>query len=91
MTPITGSPSRHSAISAPNSGRPVTKDFVPSMGSRTQTWLASGRSLPHSSPMIPWSGHSARMISRMTRSDSRSAIVTGEASDFVSVSGSLRK
>jgi len=40
----------------PNSGRPVMNDFVPSMGSSTQTNSASGLSAPYSSPITPWVG-----------------------------------
>ena len=35
---------------------PEMKDLVPSIGSSTQTYSASARSLPNSSPMMPWSG-----------------------------------
>ena len=35
---------------------PAMKDLVPSIGSSTQTYSASVRSLPNSSPMMPWSG-----------------------------------
>ena len=42
MMPSTGSPPRSSAISVPNSGRPVMNDLVPSIGSSTQTSSASG-------------------------------------------------
>ena len=35
---------------------PQMKDLVPSIGSSTQTYSASGRSAPNSSPMMPCSG-----------------------------------
>ena len=54
--PNTGSPTRVSAISVPQAGMPEMKDLVPSIGSSTQTYSASVRSAPNSSPMMPCSG-----------------------------------
>ena len=45
IMPNTGSPKRVSAISVPQAGMPDMKDLVPSIGSSTQTYSASGRSL----------------------------------------------
>jgi hypothetical protein len=39
---------------------PAMKDLVPSIGSSTQTYSASARSLPYSSPTIPCSGKFCR-------------------------------
>ena len=39
-------------MSVPHIGMPAMKDFVPSIGSSTQTYSASARSLPYSSPTI---------------------------------------
>src|SRR5262245_55589268 len=75
--PYTGSPPRSSAISVPHTGRPQIKDFVPSIGSSAQTYSASVRSLPYSSPMMPWSGKLFRIIARIAASAARSAAVTG--------------
>ncbi len=56
---------------------PQMKDLVPSIGSSTQTYSASARSAPNSSPMTPCSGK-VRLISvRMAASAARSAAVTG--------------
>ena len=57
--PKTGSPKRVSAISVPQAGMPEMKDLVPSIGSSTQTYSASARSSPNSSPMMPCSGKGA--------------------------------
>ena len=48
--PNTGVPLCNSAIRVPQIGKPAMKDFVPSIGSSTQTYSASSRSLPNSSP-----------------------------------------
>ena len=44
------------AISVPQVGKPEIKDLVPSIGSSTQTYSASSRSLPNSSPTMPCCG-----------------------------------
>src|ERR1700680_567813 len=54
--PNTGLPNRVSPISVPHAGMPQMKDLVPSIGSSTQTYSASGCSLPYSSPMMPCAG-----------------------------------
>ncbi len=51
--PNTGSPNRISPISVPQASMPAMNDLVPSIGSSTQTYSASLRSLPYSSPMMP--------------------------------------
>ena len=51
--PNTGSPKRINPISVPQATMPVMKDLVPSIGSSTQTYSASVRSLPYSSPTMP--------------------------------------
>ena len=56
---------------------PEMKDLVPSIGSSTQTYSASVRSAPYSSPMMPWSGKFLRISARMAFSAARSAAVTG--------------
>ena len=61
IMPNTGSPNRVSAISVPQAGMPAMKDLVPSIGSSTQTYSASARSAPNSSPITPWSGKVRRM------------------------------
>ena len=63
--PNTAFPVRISAISVPQAGMPEMKDLVPSIGSSTQTYSASGRSRPYSSPMMPWSGKVRRMSVRI--------------------------
>ena len=75
--PNTGSPKRIRPISVPQATMPVMKDLVPSIGSSTQTYSASVRSLPYSSPRMPWSGKFLRMSARMAFSAARSAAVTG--------------
>jgi hypothetical protein len=50
---------------------------VPSIGSSTQVYSASGLSLPNSSPMIPWAGKWRRISCRMAASPALSASVTG--------------
>ena len=82
MQPSTGWPWWSNAINVPQSGTPLTKDFVPSIGSRTQTNSASARSRPNSSPMMPWVGNFWAMRWRISSSAPRSATVTGDASDF---------
>src|SRR5579871_1351262 len=66
----------------PNCGRPVMKDFVPSMGSMTQTNSAPTFSPPYSSPMMPWDGKTLPIASRSCCSISRSAAVTGDMSSL---------
>src|SRR5665811_98909 len=51
--PNTGSPNRIRPISVPQATMPARKDLVPSIGSSTQTYSASVRSLPYSSPRMP--------------------------------------
>ena len=77
ITPNTGSPNRVSAISVPQAGMPAMKDLVPSIGSSTQTYSASGRSLPNSSPITPWAGKVRRISERIAVSAAWSAAVTG--------------
>src|SRR5439155_22840704 len=77
--------------SVPNSGTPLIKDLVPSIGSSTQTYSASSRSRPNSSPMTPCSGNSAAISSRIACSAARSAIVTGERSGLSSTVSGARK
>ena len=77
ITPNTGSPNRISAISVPQAGIPAMKDLVPSIGSSTQTYSASGRSFPYSSPTTPWAGKVRRIRFRMAVSAAWSAAVTG--------------
>jgi hypothetical protein len=80
-----------SAISVPQIGRPVMKARVPSIGSSTQTYSASARSTPCSSPYTPCSGTSLERIARIAASASRSAIVTGLASLLSSTGTGVRK
>lgn len=75
----------------PNDGLPVMKALVPSMGSSTQTCSASARTVPCSSPRMPWSGCSRSIRRRMAASASRSAIVTGLASALSSIATTVRK
>ena len=56
---------------------PVMKDLVPSIGSSTQTYSASVRSLPNSSPITPCSGKFFLISTRIASSAARSAAVTG--------------
>src|SRR5262245_51256929 len=56
---------------------PEMKDLVPSIGSSTQTYSASVRSLPYSSPTMPCSGKLLRIKVRIAASAERSAAVTG--------------
>jgi len=76
-------------MSVPKSGHAVVNDFVPSIGSRTQTHSASGRSLPNSSPMMPWDGKAFWICARIRSSAPRSAAVTGDWSDLSSTARSL--
>ena len=75
----------------PKVGSPEMKALVPSMGSSTQTYSASGRSAPYSSPTMPSCGRRAAISSRMADSAARSATVTGLASAFDSTSRRWRK
>src|SRR6516165_11957113 len=56
---------------------PQINDFVPSIGSSTQTYSASRRSTPNSSPTMPCSGNVRLIRARMAASAARSAAVTG--------------
>ena len=91
ITPRIGVSPSSSAISVPKVGRPLTKARVPSIGSSTQRSRASGRSRPNSSPRIPWSGKRSASTARIACSALRSAIVTGERSDLVSIAKPARK
>src|SRR3954471_14792753 len=75
--PNTAAPLRVSAISEPHAGMPVMNDFVPSIGSSTQTYSASVFSSPYSSPTIPCSGKLRLISVRIAVSAARSAAVTG--------------
>ena len=66
-----------SPISVPQVGSPEMKLFVPSIGSSTQTYSASGRSRPYSSPITPWSGKVCAISRLIAASAPRSASVTG--------------
>src|SRR6266436_5328521 len=80
IIPNTGVPLCNSAIKVPHNGKPEMKDFVPSIGSSTQTYSASSRSLPNSSPTMPCCGKLALIRRRITASAARSASVTGSKS-----------
>src|ERR1700722_5026754 len=83
-----------SPIKVPQVGRPETKVLVPSIGSRTQTYSASGRSRPYSSPITPWAGKVCAISRLMAASAPRSASVTGSntpPSDLSSARIALRK
>src|SRR5271169_7042293 len=83
-----------SPINVPQVGSPETKLLVPSIGSRTQTYSASGRSCPYSSPISPWAGNVCPISRRMAASAPRSASVTGSntpPSDLSSARIALRK
>ena len=69
-----------SAINVPQVGKPEMNDLVPSIGSSTQTYSASSRSLPNSSPTMPCWGKLAWISRRITASAARSASVTGSKS-----------
>ena len=77
IMPKTGSPNRISAISVPQAGMPEMKDLVPSIGSSTQTYSASVRSAPNSSPTMPWCGELLADERAHACSAARSAAVTG--------------
>ena len=83
IIPNTGVPLCNSAISVPQIGKPAMKDLVPSIGSSTQTYSASSRSLPNSSPTMPCWGKLALISRRITASAARSASVTGSKSWLV--------
>src|SRR5437763_8306503 len=91
MMPRIGRPCRASAISVPNSGTPLIKDLVPSIGSSTQTNSASARSGPYSSPMMPCSGNRAAISRRIAVSAARSATVTGDKSGLSVTARGWRK
>ena len=55
--PSNGFPTVEESNQRDKRGTAVMKDRVPSIGSNTQTNSASSRTLPYSSPMIPWSGN----------------------------------
>ena len=82
--PTTGSPSTANAMRVVKSGIPRAKATVPSIGSMIHCRLASPAVAPSSSPRIASPGNAARITSRITRSASRSASVTGEPSPLVS-------
>ena len=77
IMPNTGTPLRVSPISEPQTGMPEMNDLVPSIGSSTQTYSASVRSLPYSSPTMPCSGKLRLISERIAFSAARSAAVTG--------------
>ena len=56
MTPATMLPASSTASRVPNRGTPRMKLWVPSIGSMYQRMPALARSVPYSSPTIPWSG-----------------------------------
>ena len=91
--PNTGVPLCNSAISVPQIGNPAINDLVPSMGSSTQTYSASSRSLPNSSPTMPCWGKLALIRRRITASAARSASVTGSKSLalLLSIESEVRK
>ena len=91
--PNTGVPLCSSAISVPQIGKPAMKDLVPSIGSSTQTYSASSRSLPNSSPTMPCWGKLALIRRRITASAARSASVTGSKSLalLLSIESEVRK
>ena len=91
MMPRTGRPLWASAINVPNSGTPLIKDLVPSIGSSTQTSSASSRTRPYSSPIIPCAGNRASINCRIAASAARSAMVTGVRSGLSSTSIAVRK
>src|SRR6266700_5756575 len=67
------------------------KDLVPSIGSSTQMNSASSRSLPNSSPMMPWAGKRFAISCRIAASAARSAAVTGDRSGLSSTAIGRRK
>ena len=74
----------------PKSGTAAVNDFVPSIGSSTQTNSASAFSMPISSPTIPWPGNFPWIMPRISSSAPRSATVTGDRSAFSSTFTSER-
>ena len=92
--PKTGAPLRVSAISEPQAGMTVMNDFVPSIGSSTQTYSAPVFSSPCSSPTIPCPGKLRLIIVRIADSAARSAAVTGSkpaAAPLSSTPSAVRK
>jgi hypothetical protein len=75
--PSTGPSPASSPISTPHEGAPARKARVPSIGSRTQVRPDRPATGPNSSPRTPSSGRRAATMSRIARSASRSASVTG--------------
>ncbi len=67
------------------------KPRVPSIGSSTQTYSASGFSVPNSSPRMPWSGKLRLMSWRITASPARSASVTGSKAAMPAALSSVAK
>ena len=89
IRPITGASSCSTAISVVNSGRPVMKARVPSIGSSTQRQRApAGPVSPASSPRIASAGCRAAITARIAASAARSARVTGLRSSLSSSPGS---
>src|SRR5215831_6166209 len=81
-------------MSVPQAGMPQINDLVPSIGSSTQTYSASRRSMPNSSPMMPCSGKVRLISARMAASAARSAAVTGSKPPeplLFSIPSALRK
>src|SRR5271155_417760 len=91
MMPRIGRLSRVSAINVPNSGTPLMKDFVPSIGSNVHTNSAFSRTLPNSSPTMPCSGKRLSISDRIACSAARSAAVTGVRSALSSTLSGCRK
>ena len=77
--------SRSMPISVPNSGTPDANEMVPSIGSITQRQPLVPDSSPCSSPSRASPAKRARIAARAIDSISRSAMVTGESSDLVSI------
>ena len=84
MIPSIGRPPRLSPTSVPNSGRPATKDLVPSIGSRCQTSSASGALGAELLARDAMLGVARPDQRAHGRSASRSAMVTGLASSLLS-------
>ncbi len=80
IMPKAGRPWCSSAISVPQTGKPPMNALVPSIGSSTQTYSASARSSPNSSPTIPCWGKFVEISRRIAASAARSASVTGSNS-----------
>src|SRR5436190_5175965 len=91
MMPRIGRLARVSAVNVPNSGTPLMKDFVPSIGSNVHTNSAFPRTRPNSSPMIPCSGKRFSISDRIACSAARSAAVTGVRSALSSIVSGCRK